>query len=316
MNRRLVAGFLIVCIVIAFSSCNSAVDGEGSSPFLRIEDSLGSEIVLQNPPKRVAVLFSSLADVYVLAGGEVEISVGESVQRGILSESTLLVDDGAGKTINVELLISYAPDLVLASSDVPAQVEAVEQLRALGISAGCFRLESMEDYLSVLRTFSSITENADAYRLYGSEMVSKVEALLSSMPKDEAKKRILFIRAGSSARSTKAKTAEEHFACQMLDEMNTYNIAENAKILLDGLSVEEILREDPEMIFITTMGDEAAAIAYVESLFQSSPYNTLTAVREGKYHFLPKELFQYKPNDEWYSAYSYLAELLYGTSGD
>ena len=168
----------------------------------------------------------------------------------------------------------------------------------------------------MLRVFSAITENAEAYRLYGSEMVSKVENLLSSIPKDEAKKRILFIRAGSSARSTKAKTAEEHFACQMLDEMNTYNIAENAKILLDGLSVEEILREDPEMIFITTMGDEAAAIAYVESLFQSSPYNTLTAVREGKYYFLPKELFQYKPNAEWYTAYSYLAELLYGTIGD
>jgi iron complex transport system substrate-binding protein len=252
--------------------------------------------------------------VYVLAGGEVAVSVGESVERGILREDVLLVDDGAGKTINVELLLSYAPDLVLASSDVPAQVSAAEAMRRAGIPAGCFRIECMEDYLSVLKIFSEITGNPEAYRKYGTDMQEQVQTLLQSLPKADCEKRILFIRAGSSARSTKAKTAEEHFACQMLKEMNTYNIAENARILLDGLSIEEILRSDPEIIFVTTMGDEAAAIAYVESLFATPTYQALTAVREGKYYFLPKELFQYKPNAEWYRAYSYLAELLYGTT--
>ena len=42
-------------------------------------------------------------------------------------------------------------------------------------------------------------------------------------------------------------------------ELGTYNIAENAPVLLDGLSQEEILMENPDYIFISTMGKEEAA---------------------------------------------------------
>ena len=263
MIRRIVLALAVLCLCAALSACN-AMGGtdrtDTGEAYLTFTDALGNEVTLLSPPKRVAVLFSSLAEVYTLAGGEVSVSVGESVERGILREDVLLVDDGAGKTINVELLLSYAPDLVLASSDVPAQVSAAEAMRRASIPAGCFRIECMEDYLSVLKIFSEITNTPSAYAEYGTEMQKRVEALLQSLPTDEAAKRILFIRAGSSARSTKAKTAEEHFACQMLKEMNTYNIAENARILLDGLSVEEILRSDPEIIFITTMGDRKSVV--------------------------------------------------------
>ena len=40
--------------------------------------------------------------------------------------------------------------------------------------------------------------------------------------------------------ATKAKTADENFVCKMLNELGTYNIAENAPILLDGLSLSLI----------------------------------------------------------------------------
>ena len=315
MKRKAALCLCILLLVSLLSSCMGTDGRETGEGYLTFTDALGNEVVLTAVPKRVAVLFSSLAEVYTLAGGEVAVSVGESVERGILRSDVLLVDDGAGKTINEELLLSYAPDLVLASADVPAQASAAEAMRRVGIPAGCFRIECVEDYLSVLKTFTAITGNPDAYREYGEAMIGNVERLLQSIPREDgAEKRILFIRAGSSARSTKAKTAEEHFACRMLKEMHTYNIAENARVLLDGLSVEEILREDPEIIFITTMGNEAAAVAYVEDLFASPTYQALTAVREGRYYFLPKELFQYKPNARWDRAYSYLAELLYGTT--
>ena len=123
---------------------------------------------------------------------------------------------------------------------------------------------------------------------------------------------ILFVRAGSSARYTKAKTAENHFVCAMLKELGTFNIAEKAPILLDGLSTEEILLSDPDFILFTTMGDESAGQAYMESLISDPVWQTLTAVKEGRVHQLPKELFQYKPNARWGEAYAYLIEYLYG----
>ena len=63
---------------------------------------------------------------------------------------------------------------------------------------------------------------------------------------------------------------------------------------------------------ITTMGDESAGTAYMDSLISDPVWQTLTAVKEGRVHQLPKELFQYKPNARWGEAYAYLIELLYG----
>ena len=98
----------------------------------------------------------------------------------------------------------------------------------------------------------------------------------------------------------------------MLADLGTYNIAEKAPVLLDGLSTEEILLSDPDAILFTTMGDEAAGTAYMESLVQDPVWQTMTAVRTGKVHPPPKDLFQYKPNARWDEAYAYLITLLYG----
>ena len=102
----------------------------------------------------------------------------------------------------------------------------------------------------------------------------------------------------------------------MLCELGCVNIADAAPVLLDGLSVEVILREDPDYIFITTMGDESAARAYMDSLLESEVWQSLSAVQAGAYCYLPRDLFQYKPNARWYDAYLTLWEILYGENGE
>ena len=43
-------------------------------------------------------------------------------------------------------------------------------------------------------------------------------------------------------------------------------------------------------------------------------HTVLSAVKGGRCHYLPKELFQYKPNARWAEAYEYLIDLLYEKS--
>ena len=297
--------FLTLLLMI---SCGEAERNEGE--YYTFTDSAGVQISLDAKPQRVAVLFSSFAEIWSLAGGEVAVTVGETVERGLADSSTPLVDSGAGKSISTELLISYKPDLVIASADIPAQVNAANLLNGSGIPCALFSVENLEDYLQTLRIFTQITGNSDAYATYGDDVSAQITELLSAVPKN-TKRRILFIRASSSAKSTKAKTASEHFAALMLKELGTYNIAEAAPALLDGLSLEEILIQKPDCIFISTMGDEESARAYIEELFSSSGWKELDAVKNGQYYFLEKELFQYKPNHRWYLAYLKLWEFLY-----
>ena len=302
--------FLTLILVFAFMSLVGCAKTEGEEPFITFSDSVGKEVVLYKQPENVAVLFSSFADMWHLAGGKVSVTVGESVERGICEPSVLLVDKGAGKSINLDLLISYKPDLVICSADIAAQSSLSDILEAADIPCANFRVESFSDYLRVLDIMTDITGNKDAYKTYGTDLKESIDALMSELAYED-KKSMLFIRAGTTPKATKAKRAEDHFAAKMLEELGVYNIADNAEVLLDGLSIEEILRADPDCIFITTMGNEELSKAYMDSLLSDTVWQSLDAVKNKNCYYLPKELFQFKPNGRWYEAYYALWEILY-----
>ncbi len=313
-NCSIIKIYTFLLVVICFlASCNNQKTEE--TYFYTFIDSTGNEISLSKRPTSVAVLFSSYAEIWTLAGGEIAITVGESLERGFAEEGVLLVDSGAGKTIDNELLLSYKPDFVICSADIAAQqktAQLLNSLTTLDIPCAQFRVDCFEDYLSMLKICTDITGNKEAYELYGTKVSESIHSIIKEMKEKEIKKEILFIRSGSSSSSAKAKTASQHFAAQMLEDLGCYNIADNAPILLDGLSLEEILLENPDCIFISTMGDEVASKAYMDSVLKQPTWQTLTAVSEGQTFYLPKELFQFKPNAKWGEAYEYLAKLLTG----
>ncbi len=305
--KKVIIALLMLGLLLG---CAPVPQTQDAAAWYSFTDDLGSEVVLSRAPEIVAVLFSSYADIWCSAGGQVDITVGESLERGYAEPTAVLVDEGSGHTsIDLERLIDAKPNLVIATADYECQVEAVRICAENGIPAAAFRVESFEDYLRVLNIFTKLTLHPENYDIYGSEVKARIDTLLGSVPKDE--KDILFIRAGSTARSTKAKTADENFVCAMLDELGTHNIADDAPMLLDSLSIETILVSDPDYIFVSTMGDAEAARANVEDMFAQSGWNSLSAVKNGNYVFLEKELFHYKPNARWDEAYSFLIQCLH-----
>ena len=305
MKRILI---LFLCLVLLSGCATPETAGEGYT----FTDDTGTQVTVGEKPETVAVLLSSLADLWITAGGNVDITVGESIQRGFADTSVILVDEGAGKTINLEALIAAQPDFVLYSSDLSGQLECAETLRAAGIPAAGFAVETFEDYLRLLKICTDILGTPERYEQYGTALKAEIDTMIAAAQAREIQPDLLFVRAGSSAKVTKAKTAENHFVCGMLKDLGTFNIAEKAPVLLDGLSTEEVLISDPDFILFTTMGDESAGRAYMESLISDPVWQTLSAVKNGSVHQLPKELFQYKPNARWGEAYAYLIELLYG----
>ncbi|MBQ8368357.1 MAG: ABC transporter substrate-binding protein [Clostridia bacterium] len=299
---------ILTAVLLFLTSCTE-VEPDGGA-YYTFTDDCGVTVSLAEKPEKTAVLFSSYAEIWTLAGGDVEITVGEAVERGFAPDGVTLADEGAGKTVNIETLIAAEPDFVIASADIEAQADAAQLLNNAGIPCASFRVESFGDYLRMLEICCDITGNADAYETYGTSVQAEIDEVLASV-REKAEKRILFIRAGSSVRSTKAKTADQHFAAAMLEELGAYNIADNAPVLIDGLSMEEIMTENPDAVFITTMGDESAAVGYMNTQLDSPEWQTLDAVKSGRVYYLPKALFQFKPNHRWADAYRMLTELLY-----
>lgn len=298
------------------ASSPALIDEAGIEYPYTFTDSLGGKVTLDKKPERVAVLFSSYADIWVTAGGSPAITVGESVERGFADSSAVLVDSNAGHmTIDLETLTEAKPDLVIGTADFECQAEAVEFCREAGIPAAAFKVEKFEDYLKVLKIFCTLTGETERYTIYGEQVKERIDSLKEAVSKyinkNSINTDILFVRSGSSAKSAKAKTADDNFACAMLEELGARNIAETKSSLTGELSFEVILEANPDYLFITTMGDENAAKDYMNSLLSSDGWNELDCVSEENYCYLPKELFHFKPNASWAEAYEYLAKVLY-----
>ena len=65
MLKRVILLILSLTILITFFSCGRE---EGEGEYLTFSDSLGNKVSLDEKPSRVAVLFSSLAEAWTLAG--------------------------------------------------------------------------------------------------------------------------------------------------------------------------------------------------------------------------------------------------------
>ena len=285
-----------------------------SFPYSFTDDS-GEVVTLDAEPTKVAVLFSSYAEIWIDAGGSIAVTVAETVERGFADDSVTVIDPGSGhSTIDLEALISAEPDFVIGTTDYAGQVDAVSFCRDAGIPAALFRVECFDDYLDVLKICCDIAGSPENYALYGTNVVNEIDALFDSVGEyleSADAPDILFVRAGSTDSSTKAKTAADNFACAMLDELGVNNIADERGELTGELSLEAIIEADPDYMFITTMGNEAAAIEHMDSMLTSEGWRELSCVKESNYAYLPKELFHFKPNSRWADAYKMLVELLY-----
>ena len=308
--KKHIFSIIILIFSLALVSC-AAEEPDGGDVFYSFADSEGRSVTLKEKPARVAVLFSSYAEMWTLAGGEISVTVGESVERGFADDGVTLVDSGAGKSIDREALVAAEPDLVIASADIAAQAELASYLDSIGIPCALLRVDSFYDYAAAMEHLCAITERGDLYETNVRAVGEEIEQIIASVNKEIAPK-ILFVRCGSSYGATKAKTAEENFVCKMLSELGAVNIADSAPELCDGLALEAILMAQPEKILFSTMGNESKAKEYMNGVLESEAWQAVEAVGSGDYVYLDKDLFQFKPNARWAEAYKFLAEYLYG----
>jgi ABC-type Fe3+-hydroxamate transport system, periplasmic component len=276
-----------------------------------IPDSLGRTVEVETP-RRVALLNSSLADCYLLAGGSVDITIEESVERGFASTDAAIVGKSSGMRIDAELLSSLRPDYVIGSADLSSHVDVAKKLDRLNIPSSLFRMESYEEFKEVFYQMTRVTGRDDLYHKVVDVNDKIITSLITKARTEDTKPTVLLIRSGSGFSSFKAKNAENHFAGKIISDLGAINIADEAPFLSENISLEYIMKVNPDKIFVILHGDEAAAESFVLSTFKKSGWKDLKAVKNGNFFILDKELFHYKPCERYGESYSAMYDLLYG----
>jgi len=261
----------------------------------------------QDPPERVVCLYGSFAEAWVQAGGELVGVTEDAVsERGLQTEAAVI---GTTKAPNLEVILGLDPYWVILSADIAGQVSAMEVLEGAGIPCTAFRVDSYQDYVHMMDAFTALTGRRDVYDGQVLPMAADIERAIAQAQTKKAPD-VLLLRAFSTG--VKAKGAD-NLAGVMLRDLGCLNLVDKHPSLLEELSLESIVMEDPDWILISVMGgDEASALAAVQETIGSNPaFQALTAVKEGRMHVLPRELFHYKPNMRWSESYAYLFNLLW-----
>ncbi len=295
--------FLIVLtILLLLCGCSYEAAQEGVS----ITDALGNTCRLPENA-RVVCCFASFADMWLLAGGSLVGVTEDAISEHQLDVGADTAIVGTVKHIDLEKVAALKPDYVILSADLTAHLSLQESLRTMGIPHGYFRTDVFSDYKVLMAQFGAYTGREDLFQTNVLAVEAEIQDILSQIP--ETDQSVLLIRAYSTGMKAKR---DDNLAGQILKEFGFVNIADIDSSILEDLSLEHIVQADPDLIFVTTMGSEAGALSYLEEITQHNPaWSGLTAIQNGNYHLLPRELFHYKPNERWGESYAYLAHLIW-----
>lgn len=311
---------LALCLLLAGCAPSTAPEastehtaGESTqqqSQAVTFTDDLGRQVTVENP-QRVAVLIGSYADIWCLAGGKDTLvaAANDAWTSFDLGLGEDVANLGGVKETNLEVLLAAQPDLVLASSNTAAQVDLLPTLEQAGLNVAYFMVSNFDEYLHMLDICTQITGREDCYQQYGQALEEQVEQ--ARQRADGSQPKVLYVRATGS--SCKVKNSQDSVLGEMLADLDCINIADSQNSLLEQLSLEVILQEDPDFIFAVLQGSDPtdAQRTLDETLLSNPAWQSLTAVKEGRFHVMDDQLYNLKPNARWGEAYEQLAQILY-----
>lgn len=283
-------------------------------------DDLGREVTVSVNPKRVTALLGSFAHMWSLAGGSLVATADDAWDEFEMELPKETINIGSTKNPSLEKVFESNPDFIIASAGTRINVEWKDTLESSNIPTAYFEVSGFEDYLRVLHICTQITGREDLYETYGLAQQERIDAVIEKSKERLAKKgtapKVLFLRVSASA--VYAKSNHDTVLGEMLADLGCINIADEENSLLENVSIEHILEQDPDYIFVVQLGDnEEGTKAFIENLFKEQPaWQSLTAVKEGRMIYLDKNLYSLKPNNRWAEAYERLEDIFSSTVYD
>ncbi len=277
-------------------------------------DGTGEEITLNKNPERVVILFTSFIDIWTRNGGEL-VGMVESSTSDIDIPGTEGVET-VGKTgaISLEKIISLEPDLVILSSNTSSQMELVPQLKQNEIPVLAYDYVFREDYYRIAKLFSALNGRDDLYEENVTRVEEDIQEMIEKIEESEGISRPSIFLMFASSKNLKARGSNSTVG-EMFADLHAVNIVDDSGASVDDqiFSMEKLIEEDPDYIFVLTMGSDMEKVEdRIKADAESNPaWSSLTAVQNDRYIFLPKDLFTYKANHRYAEAYEYLAQIIY-----
>jgi len=242
-------------------------------------DNLGRKIFLAKPPVRVVSLAPSVTEMlYAIGSGEQVVGVTDFCDYP--PDARRKPKIGYSQP-NLESIVALTPDLVLAPREFlrPDLLAALEQLK---IPVYVLEAKTIEDVLGHVQALGRILgrpEAADALAQDMRRRIGEVKARTEARPRP----RLLYVLNSEPL----ITVGPGSFIHQLIELAGGTNVARRATVPYPRLSMEEVVRQDPEILLFPVGKAEAVSEAEQQAWRR---WTSLTAVKRQQFRQIQSDL--------------------------
>lgn len=193
---------------------------------------------------------------------------------------------------------------------------ALIKIARSGIPVVVLNLKTYEDVKHSIKILGELTGQKEKGLKIASELDKKVQNTVKQLPKNTKRVAILH----SSAQNVTLEKENSIAGC-VAKLLQLHNIVQDIQSVTAPTgeqmsdkapyNLEFLIEKDPEIIFITSMGDKNDIEVRLQNDVMSSPaWESITAVKNNAVYYLPDELFLLNPGLRYSQAVEYMASKL------
>mgnify|MGYP000903740835 FL=1 len=308
MKQWALALFTATSLLLTACGTPAAENTNAVGAYASITDDNGRTVSFDKKPERIVVTSASFLEPLYAVGGEV---IGRPDSKSKIPDAAKNVTSiGRVYQIDAEKVLSLTPDLVILNKGMNEKL--VETLAANNVNTLVLDMKTYDDVKREIGIFATLTGEKEKGEQLTSKMDADIAAVRASIPSD--KKRIAIIHSTGQGLSVQLDGSIAGSIANMLGWENTASgmTALDKNPDAAPYSMETLVAQNPDIIFVTSMGEEAEIRASMEAMFAESPaWQSVAAIRDGRVYYLPQEMFLFSPGIEYPEAVKYMARLVY-----
>lgn len=310
MGKKTILIIISIMLTVLLAGCGARKQAEtpAGEIFAEITDVNGRTVKLTKKPERIIVTSSSFLEPLHEVGGDVVARPDSKTNMPDYAKDKPSI----GRTYNVDMekLISYTPDLVIINKATNEKL--IQPLEAAGIPVIVARLKSYEDVKNGLRQFAVITGHPEKAEAFIADMDKRIEEIKNRLPQKEL--RVLILHSTSQGVSVQLDSS---IAGSVANLLGFKNVASGMKAMESKpdaapYSIEMAVEQNPDVIFVTSMGKVDEIKESMEQTMATNPaWQSISAVRDKKVYYLSQEHFLLSPCIHYPEAVEEMARLIY-----
>lgn len=275
------------------------------APALTLSDNYGHTVTLAEPPQKILSLAPSNTEILFAIGAGSQV-VGRDMFSDFPAEAQQLPDIGGGfNQLNTELIVSLAPDLVLAADLTPP--EQMQALEDLGLKVFALdnprELEGMYQNLALVGQLTGHETEAAALVDSLKERVAAVEAKIATV----SERPLVFYELDSTDVNAPWTAGPGTFIDTLINMSGGENVGQTLQGDWVQISVEALLVADPDLI---VLGDATWGGVTPEDVYARTSWADLTAVKEKRVYTFDDNLVS-RPGPRMVDGLEAMARLLH-----